>query len=139
MHELSIADAIAGVVTEQATLYQATCVKSVHVRIGEANAVDTDALLFCFEVVASAQPMLSGAQLAIDIVPHRARCRHCGKEFHVVQCIMQCPACESWEADVLSGTEFMIQDMEIDCSDTQEGGDGEHAQCADRTEHSGSQ
>ncbi|GCE08425.1 hydrogenase maturation nickel metallochaperone HypA [Dictyobacter aurantiacus] len=124
MHELSIADAIAGVVTEQAVLYQATSIKSIHVRIGEANAVDTDALRFCFDVVSDAQPLLSGARLAIDIVPHRARCRHCGQEFHVVQCIMQCPTCDCWEADVLSGTEFMIQDMEIDNSTTREGGDG---------------
>jgi len=127
MHELSIADAIAGVVTEQAALYQATSVRRIHVRIGEANAVDTDALRFCFEVVADAQPLLSGAQLAIDIVPHRARCCHCGREFHVVQCIMQCPVCESWEADVLSGTEFMIQDMDIDNSRTSKGGDGRYA------------
>ncbi|GCE24302.1 hydrogenase maturation nickel metallochaperone HypA [Dictyobacter kobayashii] len=139
MHELSIADAIAGIVMEQATLHQATRVKRVHVRIGEANAVDTEALTFCFEVIASSQPVLNGAQLEIDIVPHRARCRYCGTEFHVVQCILQCPDCEQWEAEVCAGTEFMIQDMEIDNADIEPEGGNEHAECAYRPEYSGGQ
>lgn len=114
MHELSIADAIAETVIEQANNHHASHVKHVSVRIGEANAIVSEALIFCFEVIASSNPLLTGAQLKVDIIPHQARCRWCDCEFHVVQYITQCPRCGHWEAEMLSGTEFLIQDMEID-------------------------
>ncbi|GCE30454.1 putative hydrogenase nickel incorporation protein HypA [Dictyobacter alpinus] len=139
MHELSIADAIAGTVLEQAILHHASHVKSVHVRIGEANGVVSDALSFCFEAIASSEPLLIGAELKIEHIPHRARCRGCGNEFHVVQYILQCPSCACWEADVLSGTEFLIQDMEIDLPTSEEEGESAYAQSTHCTEYSGSQ
>lgn len=114
MHELSIAQSIVDAVDEQASARNATLVKTVRLRIGEASSIVTDSLTFCFEMVSSEYPLLAGAQLLIDSVPHRARCRHCSAEFAVINFVAQCPTCEGWETDVISGTELQLVEMEIE-------------------------
>jgi hydrogenase nickel incorporation protein HypA/HybF len=114
MHELAIAQSIAETVEARAVECQAARVKRVRLQIGEASGIMTDALAFCFEMVASLEPLLAGAQLSIETTPHRARCHGCGTEFSVVQFVRQCPACEAWDTQVISGTELQIVDMEIE-------------------------
>jgi len=116
MHELSIAQSIVDVVEARAAECNATRVKDVRLRIGEANAVVTDSLTFCFEMLASLDPILTGAKLLIDIVPHRARCCHCDREFTIVNFVAQCPTCGEWSSEIVSGTELQILEMEIEAS-----------------------
>src|SRR5205823_10521532 len=90
MHELSIAQSIVEVVEARAAEYNAARVKGVRLKIGEASGVVTDSLTFCFEMLASLEPTLAGAQLLIDIVPHRAHCRHSAQEFTITNFVAQC-------------------------------------------------
>ena len=114
MHELSIAQSIADAVEVKAVECDAAHVKRVRLRIGEASGVVTDSLTFCFEMVASLSPILAGARLLIDRVPHRAYCRHCGKEFDVTNFVARCSTCEEWSSEVVSGNELELLDMEIE-------------------------
>lgn len=114
MHELSIAQSIVDAVETRATECQASKVKSVRLRIGEANSIVTDSLTFCFEMLTSLEPLLSGAHLLIETVPHRARCAQCASEFPVLNFVAQCPTCAEWSNDIVSGTELQILDMEIE-------------------------
>ncbi len=114
MHELAIAQSIAEAVEARAAECNAARVKGVRLRIGEASGIVADSLTFCFEMLASLDPVLAGAQLLIDVVPHRARCRHCAKEFAVTNFIAQCPTCEEWSNEIISGTELQILEMEIE-------------------------
>jgi hydrogenase nickel incorporation protein HypA/HybF len=114
MHELSIAQSIVEAVEAKATECNATHVKGVRLKIGEANSIVTDSLTFCFEMLTSLEPTLAGAQLLIDTVPHRAHCRHCNKEFAIVNFVAQCPTCQEWSSEVVSGNELQIVEMEIE-------------------------
>jgi len=114
MHELAIAQSIAEAVEARAAECNAARVECVRLRIGEASGIVTDSLAFCFEVVVSLSPILEGARLQIENVPHRAYCRHCAKEFDVTNFVARCPGCEEWSAEVISGTELQILDMEIE-------------------------
>ena len=114
MHELSIAQSIVDVVETRAAECNAARVKNVRLRIGEANGIVTESLTFCFEMVSSFNPTLAGAQLVIENVPHRAMCRHCDEEFAVTNFIAQCPTCQEWSQEIVSGTEFQVLEMEID-------------------------
>ncbi|GAC1429571.1 MAG: hydrogenase maturation nickel metallochaperone HypA [Ktedonobacteraceae bacterium] len=112
MHELAIAEQIVQVVMTQVEAQHIEHVANVRIQVGEATGVVADSLSFSFEMIASSTPELVGAQLVIDTVPYRAKCRQCHKEFPVKHFIVQCPTCETWEADVISGTEFKVLDME---------------------------
>ncbi len=114
MHELAIAQSIVNAVETRATECNATRVKGVRLKIGEASGVVPDSLSFCFEMLASLEPILTGAQLLIDTVPHLARCPHCEKDFVVSNFIAQCPTCQEWSNEIISGTELQILDMEIE-------------------------
>lgn len=114
MHELAIAESIAEVVARRANEHQAAHVTSVRLRIGEASGVVPDSLMFCFEAVASLDPLLAGAHLMVDSVPHRARCRGCDREFVVQDFVTQCPRCGEWSDQIVSGTELQVVEMEIE-------------------------
>ncbi len=112
MHELAIAEQIVQVVMTQVEAHKIEHVSHVRIQVGEATGVVSDSLIFSFEMVASMEPELVGAKLLIDTVPYRAVCHHCHKEFPVKHFIVQCPTCQTWEADVISGKEFKVLDME---------------------------
>jgi hydrogenase nickel incorporation protein HypA/HybF len=116
MHELAIAQSIVDTVEARAAECNAAQVRCVRLLVGEANGIMTDSLSFCFEMLASLNPVMAGAQLLIDLVPHRARCRHCACKFAVTNFVAQCPACEGWDTEVVSGTELQILEMEIEAS-----------------------
>jgi hydrogenase nickel incorporation protein HypA/HybF len=116
VHELAIAQSIIDAVTTRATECHATRVKGVRLCIGEASGIVIDSLTFSFAALASLDPLLAGAQLFIDVVPHRARCRCCAGEFAVTNFVAQCPVCATWDTEVISGTELQILEMEIETS-----------------------
>lgn len=116
MHELAIAQSIADAVSAKASECKATRVTSVRLKVGEASGVVTDSLTFCFEMLASLDPLLEGARLVIDTMPHRAHCRHCEQEFAVADFIARCPTCGEWSTEIVSGVELQILDMEIENS-----------------------
>ncbi len=117
MHELAIAESIVEGVTQHALACKAQRVISVRLQIGEASGIVNDSLAFSFEMIANLEPLLSGAHLVIERVPHRARCRHCQQEFDVIHFVAQCPDCETWDTDIISGTELLVLDMEIEASE----------------------
>ncbi|HVB74927.1 MAG TPA: hydrogenase maturation nickel metallochaperone HypA [Ktedonobacteraceae bacterium] len=114
MHELAIAQSIFEAVETRATECKAIRVKGVRLKIGEASGIVADSLAFCFEMLTSLDPMLAGAHLLVDAVPHRARCRHCDREFAIANYIARCPTCQEWSTDIVSGTELQILEMEYE-------------------------
>jgi hydrogenase nickel incorporation protein HypA/HybF len=114
MHELAIAQSIVEAVEAKARECNAAHVKGVRLKIGEASGVVTDSLTFCFEMLASLEPTLAGAQLLIDTKPHRAYCLHCACEFSVTNFVAQCPTCKEWSNEIVSGTELQLLEMEFE-------------------------
>ncbi len=114
MHELSIAQSIVEAVEAEASRRSARSVRYVRLKVGDASGVETDSLAFCFEMLVGDYPLLAGAKLLIDRMPHRARCRHCATDFTVKNFVAQCPACQEWSNEIISGTELQVIEMEID-------------------------
>jgi hydrogenase nickel incorporation protein HypA/HybF len=114
MHELAIAQSIVEVVMARASECQATHVKFVRLLIGEASGILTDSLVFSFEMLTGLDPLLDGTQLLIESMPHVAHCRTCEREFAVINFVSQCPICQQWSGDIISGTELQIQEMEVE-------------------------
>ncbi len=117
MHELSLAREVVATISEQAVRNHATRVTSVQLCIGEVNSAIVESLAFYFEMLTHEDPLLAGAKLLVEVVPHHARCRQCHTVFEVQDGIVCCPRCEMQECDVISGTEFAVKEMEIDQAD----------------------
>ncbi|MGI8695740.1 MAG: hydrogenase maturation nickel metallochaperone HypA [Mycobacteriales bacterium] len=110
MHELSLCGAIADIVTRRA---EDRSVDVIHVRIGQLRQVIPDTLLFCWSLVV-AETTLEGAELQIERVAARLKCRACGDEFDLGNNVtFGCPACGGLDSAVLAGEEFLVTALDL--------------------------
>jgi hydrogenase nickel incorporation protein HypA/HybF len=109
MHELSITRNIVAIVGERA---HGRRVRRVTLEVGMLSGVMTDAIAFCFDVVAQGTA-LEGATLDIVNVEGRARCTACGAEFDMPTLFTAC-ACGSRRLHRLQGEELKIKTMELE-------------------------
>ena len=110
MHELSIAEGIAEVVERTAEKNAIDAISSVRVSIGELAGVDTDALLFAWQSVASAG-LLKGASLQIERTAGEAWCTDCEKTVPLKAYGDACPACGGYHLIATAGTEMRVIDF----------------------------
>jgi len=109
MHELGITRSIVSIVGEHAGDEK---VSRVVLRIGELSEVLPDAVAFCFEICAQGT-VCEGAELVIERVPGRGKCRICGHEQGMDALIDKCRGCDEYALDVVSGEELLVKEMEI--------------------------
>ena len=108
MHELGITQNIVAIVAEHA---RGRTVVRVVLEVGALAGVMTDAILFCFDVVAEGTP-LQGAALEIRRIEARGRCRDCGTEFTQDTLFTPC-SCGSHDVERLTGDELRIKEYEL--------------------------
>ena len=109
MHEFSISRNIVAIVGDRA---DGRRVRRVTLEVGKLSGVMTDAIAFCFDVVAQGT-VLEGATLDIIEVEGRARCTACGAEFDMPTLFTAC-ACGSRRLHRLQGEELKIKTMELE-------------------------
>ena len=113
MHEMGIANSILDAVKTEATRYPGSQPRKVGVRIGELQAIDQDALHFCFDAIAR-DTELEGLQLEIEVCPRRHRCLACAWEFVVRDYEFKCPQCGDARSDCIGGDELALAYLEVD-------------------------
>ena len=109
MHELSVAEAIAGAVNRYADGQK---VARVLVRIGHLRQVVPDALSFSWEMLTTGSE-LDGSVLEIESVPATVRCQACGAETTLDMPITACSQCYSRDVELLTGEEFAVVSLEL--------------------------
>jgi hydrogenase nickel incorporation protein HypA/HybF len=112
MHELgicrSLIDVALGALAERETTQRAT---SLQVEIGRFTAVVPDSLRFYFEVL-SRGTLLEGAELNIESVPLRTRCRSCALEAEPELPSLLCPQCEG-VVEIVTGRELRLVSVDV--------------------------
>lgn len=110
MHELSLCQAIAGVVTTHAAGRR---VDVVRVQVGALRQVVPDALSFCWTLVRDAAG-LPQAALELEFVAAAVACRACGTASAIASRFsVACPVCGSVDVEITRGEEFMVTSIEV--------------------------
>ena len=109
MHELGITRNIVAIVSEHAAGRK---VSRVALDIGKLSGVMSDAISFCFDVVANGT-CLDGAKLEIFDIEGKGRCRACQAEFATPQLYTPC-ACGSRDIERLSGEDLKVREYEFE-------------------------
>ena len=110
MHELSLCEAIADVVKSHAA---GRHVDVVRVRIGALRQVVPESLSFCWTLVRDSENM-PDAELELECVSARVRCRSCGQESEITSAwSIWCPRCDSSDVEVLHGNEFLVTSLDV--------------------------
>ncbi|MDB6022659.1 MAG: hypA [Pedosphaera sp.] len=117
MHELSIVASIVESVLEFVEAHQVKRVLLVRLAVGELTRLEPEQLHFCYASVTS-QNALAGSKLAIESVPAKVSCPHCGyagppKYWDEALCAeptptLQCPECGK-QTEPLEGHDCAIK------------------------------
>ncbi|MBD3184365.1 hydrogenase maturation nickel metallochaperone HypA [Candidatus Poribacteria bacterium] len=111
MHEVSLADNIIKIIKAEMEKHGIEKVQSITLQAGEMHHVEPEALRFGFKILSQDTP-LEGAELIINKVPTKAKCKACGHIFQVNDWMDNCPECEGVEIEIVSGRELEILEFE---------------------------
>ena len=110
MHELSIAEAVVAIAARHARGRQ---VYRVELRVGHLRQVVPTALEFAFELL-TAGTVLEGAELVIEDVPARGRCRRCGTETTLTAFPLHCDDCGGVDLELVAGEELLVDALDVE-------------------------
>ena len=110
MHELSLCQAIAGVVKTHAAGRR---VELVRVQVGALRQVVPDALSFSWTLLRDFEG-LQDAELELELIAAEVACRSCGAQTEIASRFsVACPGCGSVDVEVVRGDEFLVTSMEV--------------------------
>lgn len=110
MHELSLCEAIAGVVKPYA---DGRHVDVIRVRVGALRQVVPESLTFCWSLVRDHEDMCD-AELELEFVTAEVRCRSCSRDSTITsRWSLLCAHCESADVEVLCGDEFLVTSLDV--------------------------
>ena len=116
MHEMSIVAGVLDAVQASAVDAGAERVTKITLRIGDMTEVIDEALEFAFEALTEGT-MCESAELDVIRVSPRRACFGCGEEFDHDRFHRICPACGSYETQLLQGRELSIESIEVEFPD----------------------
>lgn len=111
MHETAIVAGLMRILEQQAARHGATRISRVVVKVGRLRAVEPQQLRACFEMFAEGT-IADGAELVVEAIGVRGRCRSCATAFDVPRYRFVCPACAGSDIDVIQGQELFIESFE---------------------------
>ena len=121
MHEFSFAYNIFQIAEATAIKHNAKKITEVHLEIGELTLIVPDLLKRSFEM-ATTGSIAEGAELVIEILPGKIKCRDCGKDSSVTLSeesyltglqLFQCRHCESKNTEIIDGKKANIKNVKI--------------------------
>ncbi|MFX0071944.1 MAG: hydrogenase maturation nickel metallochaperone HypA [Candidatus Hermodarchaeota archaeon] len=121
MHEFSFAYDIFKVAEATAIKYNAQKITEVYLEVGELTLIVPDLLKQSFKM-ATTGSIAEGAELIIEIVPGKIKCRECGKISEVTLNdeayltglqLFQCRHCESKNTEIVEGKKANVKNIKI--------------------------
>jgi hydrogenase nickel incorporation protein HypA/HybF len=109
---MSIAQSIVEIVEDVLSEQGNPGVEKVFVTVGRMAGVVPESLEFSFEAI-TAGTRLEGAELVIEHVPIRARCKSCDHTWEVESYVFRCERCEGTGLDIVSGNELAVREIEV--------------------------
>ncbi len=110
MHELSIAEAVVGVVIRHAGDRRVT---KVELKVGHLRQVVPSALAFAFELTVQGT-VAEGAELVLEEVQAAGACRTCGSETPLPDLPLACRHCGGFDVEVIRGEELSVEALELE-------------------------
>ncbi len=113
MHELSIVASLFEILEEKAKEQKGKKILSVKLKVGALSGVVPEFLETAFDIYKK-DTIASESKLKIEEVPLKIRCQLCGTEIVKDDFIFICEKCDSRELETLSGTELLLEKIEME-------------------------
>ena len=112
MHEMSLAQNILDIVLKTASQNNAKKVLKITIRAGQLRGIVPEQLKFCFGFVAK-DSIAEEAELLVNTLPIKGRCKNCRAEFFVKEFRFACSECQNEDIEVLQGMELLVENIEV--------------------------
>lgn len=113
MHETAIVSGLMRIIETHAAQHGCRHVRKILLKVGRLRAVEPQQLSSCFELFAEGT-VAEGAELQIDVLGVRGRCRQCATEFDIPRFRFECPQCGGRDIETIQGHELYIASFEAD-------------------------
>lgn len=113
MHELSIVANLFEILEEKAKEKKAKKILSVKLKVGALSGVVPEFLETAFNIYKE-DTIAAKSKLEIEKVPLKIRCQQCGTEMVKDDFVFICEKCDSRELKTLSGTELLLEKIEVE-------------------------
>jgi hydrogenase nickel incorporation protein HypA/HybF len=113
MHEYSITESVLALALEKANGAHASKITRINLVIGDLSGVVDECVRFYFGYI-SKDTIASGAELAIETIGTKLRCRNCEKEFTPEGLEWSCPVCHKTGVEITSGRECYMESIEVE-------------------------
>ena len=114
MHELGIVFEIqkrVSAVAEENALALSD-IAQVVVEVGEASTIVPRYLKECWPAATDGTEM-EHAELVVEILIAKVRCKKCGEVYEYLKNNKKCPVCGAWECTMVTGQEFNIKEIAV--------------------------
>jgi hydrogenase nickel incorporation protein HypA/HybF len=113
MHELSIVASLFEILEEKAKEQKAKKIISIKLKVGALSGVVPEFLETAFDIYKK-ETIASEATLTIEEVSLKIQCQKCQAEIVKDDFVFICDTCGSTELKTLSGTELLLEKMEME-------------------------
>lgn len=112
MHEISIAKELSDIVIRVAENEKLAGVTKVNICFGEMVQIVPDIFNFAFQETVK-ETIIRGAEVNIEILPVRLKCRECSGEFRLIDYNnFYCSKCNSTDLEIIQGKEMYVKSIE---------------------------
>lgn len=113
MHEFSIALSIIEIAENEAKKANSEKVSELVLDIGTMAGIEFHALDFAMES-ATKNTMLEKADIIINKIQAKGQCKDCKHEFEIQTAFDQCPECNGYFINVMSGKELKVKSLVVE-------------------------
>lgn len=113
MHEMSLMGGVFEVIEQTLSQHKVKRVLQVKLKVGELTNAEPDALQMAFQAYCK-DTICEGAELLVERVSVRGRCRNCHHEFTVESMFFLCSNCQNNSIEVIQGEELLLESMEVE-------------------------
>lgn len=111
MHEIRIAEDLSAIVLEAAKTENLSKVTRVNISFGQMVQIVPDIFEFAFREIVR-DTIAHDADIDIEIIPVKMRCKNCGCDFNVKENRFSCIICNSSDLEIVNGKELFIKSIE---------------------------
>ena len=112
MHELGIAKDLFEIIKEKARQKQLIKITKITIKLGVASGIEKDFLEHSFYDHIFPGSFAEGAKIEIVSEPVIIKCKKCHKELNSDKFTVNCPNCNSFDLEIISGKDVYIENIE---------------------------
>lgn len=110
MHEFSLAQNIVEIVDKAIKEEQSVRVCELVLEIGTISGIEISALETALKCLQPSS-ILKDANIKLEVVQAKARCRQCDHPFIPEELLSPCPKCQNFGFEILAGKELLVKSI----------------------------